>query len=114
MPGEFRPSLPGERRGGRQKGTPNKADATIKDMVIKALHGAGGVEYLVEQAHANPTAFMSLVGRVLPLQLAGADGGALVVDFRWADAPVATATIEHNTAVDTQPEAIEVEWKDAE
>lgn len=30
---------------------------------------------------------MGLVGKVLPLQLAGHDGGKLVVDFRWADAP---------------------------
>lgn len=36
--------------------------------------------------------------------------GGLQVDFRWADAPQAAPTIEHKQ----QPEAIEVEWKDAE
>ena len=56
-------------------------------MIVQALHNAGGAQYLTEQAHANPTAFMSLIGRVLPMQLEGAGGGALVVDFRWADAP---------------------------
>lgn len=106
MPGEFRPSLPGERRGGRKKGTPNKVDASIKDMVVQALHNAGGAAYLTEQAHANPSAFMTLVGRVLPLQLANADGSnALVVDFRWADAP---------PVIDSQPvvEAVSHETTD--
>ena len=106
------------------RSTPNKIGASIKEMVEKALHKAGGVDYLTEQARANPVAFLGLVGKVLPLQLAGADGGALVVDFRWAgDTNVATATIEHepantsvdtHTSVDTQPEAIEVEWKESE
>lgn len=67
-------------------------------MVEKALHKAGGVDYLVEQARANPVAFMGLVGRVLPLQLAGHDGGKLEVEFRWKDAE--PTTIEA-TAVDT-------------
>lgn len=93
---------------------PAKVPQSIKEMVEKALHKVGGVDYLAEQARANPVAFLGLVGKVLPLQLAGADGGALIVDFRWAgDTNVATATIEH-TSVDTQPEAIEVEWKESE
>lgn len=105
MPGEFRPSLPGERRGGRQKGTLNKVDQSIKDMVLIALRDVGGAQYLAEQAHANPVAFMSLVGRVLPLQLAGHDGQKLVVDFRWADAP-APLTIDA-VADETKPVADE-------
>lgn len=55
--------------GGRQKGTPNKQTAAIKDMIIQALDKSGGVEYLVGQAESNPTAFMGLIGRVLPLQM---------------------------------------------
>lgn len=86
MPGEFRPSLPGERRGGRQKGTLNKVDQSIKDMIVGALCAVGGVEYLARQAEQNPVAFMGLVGRAMPLQLAGHDGGKLEVEFRWRDA----------------------------
>lgn len=59
---------------GRQKGTPNKTTAAIKDMIIAALdkaHPEGGVAYLVLQAGENPNAFMGLVGKVLPLQIAG-------------------------------------------
>lgn len=54
---------------GRPKGVPNKATAAIKEMVIAALNEAGGVEYLVKQSRENPTAFMTLVGKVLPLDV---------------------------------------------
>lgn len=84
---------PGRRLGGRAKGTGNKIDGDIKKMVITALHYAGGVDYLVQQAHKHPVAFLGLVGRVLPLQVTGADGGRLRVEFSWADAP-APAIIE--------------------
>lgn len=69
-----RGSKPGERRGGRQKGTTNKLTAALKDMILTALdeaHPDGGIEYLKAQASANPTAFLTLVGKVLPLQVAG-------------------------------------------
>jgi hypothetical protein len=39
--GEFRPSRPGERRGGRQKGTPNKSTTALKDAIIRAAELAG-------------------------------------------------------------------------
>jgi hypothetical protein len=67
--GEFRPSLPGERRGGRQKGTPNKATNDIKAMILGALSDVGGRDYLARQAIENPGPFMTLVGKVLPTQL---------------------------------------------
>ncbi len=54
---------------GRKKGSKNKATAALKDLILQALANAGGVAYLQAQAKANPTAFMSLVGRVLPLQV---------------------------------------------
>jgi hypothetical protein len=53
---------------GRPKGSPNKVGAAIKEMVAQALDEAGGIEYLVERAKDNPTAFLTLVGKVLPLQ----------------------------------------------
>ena len=59
----------GVRFGGRQKGTPNKLTATLKDTILQALSLAGGATYLHEQAQKNPSAFMALVGRVLPLQV---------------------------------------------
>ena len=69
--------------GGRQKGTPNKDNAAIKDMITQALDKAGGVDYLTRQADENPTAFLTLVGKVLPLQLSGGDKPAGGVAFVW-------------------------------
>lgn len=40
-------SKPGERRGGRTKGTPNKLTSDVKAMILEALDKAGGVNYLV-------------------------------------------------------------------
>lgn len=56
---------------GRPKGSVNKATKAIKDMVVEALDQAGGVEYLLTQSRDNPTAFLTLVGKTLPLQVAG-------------------------------------------
>jgi len=61
--------------GGRKKGTPNKISSALKEAILEAAEQAGGehgtVGYLVVQAHANPTAFMSLLGKVLPTALTG-------------------------------------------
>jgi hypothetical protein len=56
---------------GRPKGVPNKTTGAVKEMILEALAGAGGVEYLKARAIDNPNAFLSLVGRVLPLQVSG-------------------------------------------
>jgi hypothetical protein len=57
--------------GGSRKGKPNKTTKLLKDMILQALDGAGGVAYLQAQADASPNAFLALVGKVLPLQLTG-------------------------------------------
>lgn len=56
---------------GRPKGAPNKQTAAVKEMILRALDNAGGVKYLTAQAKANPKAFLSLLGRILPLQVQG-------------------------------------------
>lgn len=66
MAGKGRPKT-----GGRAKGTPNKLTADVKAMVLEALDKAGGVSYLLTQAQSNPNAFLSLVGKVLPMTVAG-------------------------------------------
>ena len=63
-------SKPGERRGGRQKGTPNKVPSDLKRMILGALDGVGGEKYLMQQAIENPGPFMALIGKVLPTTLA--------------------------------------------
>lgn len=73
----------GKKTGGRSKGTPNRTTALLKDAILKAADDAGGkdglVGYLTQQAIANPGPFMSLLGKVLPMQVTGADGGPIKV-----------------------------------
>ena len=61
----------GLKRGGSpgRKGRPNRIPALLKDMILTALSEAGGTAYLVRQAKENPTAFLTLIGKVLPLQI---------------------------------------------
>lgn len=66
---------------GRRKGSVNKTTALLKDAILMAAEGAGGkggiVAYLQEQAILNPGPFLTLLGKVLPTQIAGEDGGAV-------------------------------------
>lgn len=77
----------GNRGKGRKKGVPNKTTTAVKEMILAALDQAGGINYLVEQSQTNPSAFMTLVGKVLPLQVAheGSIGQSVTVTFRRAD-----------------------------
>lgn len=64
---------------GREKGSVNKSTALLKDAIISAAVKAGDkkglVGYLTTQATENPVAFLTLLGKVLPLQVTGAGGG---------------------------------------
>jgi hypothetical protein len=44
----------------------DKLQSEVKDMIRTALDQAGGVAYLVKQSNENPTAFLALIGRILP------------------------------------------------
>lgn len=57
--------------GGRKKGTPNKVTAELKTAILKAFDKAGGESYLVTVAKENPAVFCQLLGKVLPMQVAG-------------------------------------------
>ena len=65
--------------GGRKKGSLNKENKAIREMIIEALDELGGVDYLVTQAKDNPNAFMSLLAKVLPTQITGDPENPLVI-----------------------------------
>lgn len=67
-------AVQGNRGKGRKKGVPNKLTREVKEMVLTALDNAGGDKYLLRQAEENPTAFMTLLGKIIPTQITGADG----------------------------------------
>lgn len=76
----------GVKTGGRVKGTPNKTTALLKDAILQAAENAGNkmgdngmVTYLEAQAVDNPGPFMSLLGKVLPMQITGDSENPLAI-----------------------------------
>ena len=61
--------LPPNAGKGRKKGVPNRITASVKEMILAALDSVGGEQYLVEQARQNPTAFLALIGRIIPSEV---------------------------------------------
>ena len=59
---------------GRKKGSQNKITKALKEAILEAAeksHPYGTVGYLKVQAKENPVAFMSLLGKVLPMTVEG-------------------------------------------
>ncbi len=69
---------------GRPKGMPNKNTTMLKDALLEAATRAGGKEglvgYLTIQATTNPQSFLPLLGKVLPMQVTGEEGGAIEIN----------------------------------
>ena len=81
-------NLPGPGPG-RPKGSLNKTTALLKDAIIQAAQNSGGddglVGYLQKQADKeNSAPFMALLGKVLPMQVSGTDGGPVKLIVEWA------------------------------
>lgn len=68
---------------GRPKGSPNKQTAEIKDMIKGALDALGGQAYLMECANdpRSRSAFLGLVGKVLPMTIAGDSNNPLATEI---------------------------------
>lgn len=73
---------------GRPKGARNKVSGLLKDAIVQAAVEAGGehgeegddhlVAYLTHIARTQPAVFCGLLGKVLPLTLAGDKNSPLV------------------------------------
>ena len=63
----------------------NDGIATVRDMILEALDGAGGVDYLKRQAEENPRAFLSLLTKVIPPQGPSRNDETVVQVVRWAN-----------------------------
>lgn len=76
--GSFKKGVKKPNQGKRGAG---KVTKELKDMILGALDNAGGVAYLTEKALDPKTAsaFLTLVGKTLPLTVKGpGEGGAHV------------------------------------
>lgn len=56
----------GNRGKGRPKGAQNKTTASVKEALVAAFDGLGGVGQLQTWAMANPTEFYKLWAKMLP------------------------------------------------
>ena len=85
------PKAAGNRGKGRKKGVPNKNTKLLKDAILMAAEKAGNsiggdgmVSYLELQAMENPSGFMNLMGKVLPMQVNGSVvDGEHVITYKW-------------------------------
>ena len=77
------PNPQGNKGKGRKPGIPNKVTKALKDMILGALDDAGGQAYLQEQANKNPGPFLSLIGKVLPMdvRVGDPDGKPIVINI---------------------------------
>lgn len=74
-------------RSGRKPGATNRISGDLKTMVEQALEQAGGVNYLARQAEENPGAFLALLGKLLPKniapQVSGPDNAPMIATIRF-------------------------------
>lgn len=75
---------------GRKAGTPNKTTALLKEAIILAAESVGQdgegkdglTGYLKHVAETDVKAFSGLLGKVLPMQVTGEDGGPIGITFK--------------------------------
>lgn len=105
------PKIGGARPGaGRPKGVPNKITSQLKEAILEAAtlagNKAGLVGYLQTQARKNPGAFLTLLGKVLPLQVGGDPDNPLSVVSRIERVVVNAAQAERENASDRNAESV--------
>ena len=72
-----RGSRPGERRGGRKKGTPNKFSGSVKQAVLDTFEALGGVKHMTSWARKHPAEFYRIAARLLPREVTGEEGAPI-------------------------------------
>ncbi len=86
----------GRKTGGRQKGVSNRTTGLLKDAILKAADAVGEdgegkgklVGYLKTLARDEKRSFAGLLGRVMPLQVTGENGGAVQITLTGNDSAV--------------------------
>ncbi len=72
----------GKKTGGREKGTPNRVTASLKDAVLNAFEEVGGEKYLVKVAEDDPRTFCVLLGKILPKDISYQDSDPIITEVR--------------------------------
>jgi hypothetical protein len=68
-----RGSKPGERRGGRKKGVPNKLTTSAKEAYKIVFENLGGTDAFTDWARLNQTEFYKLHAKTIPVEVNGGD-----------------------------------------
>lgn len=68
---------------GRPKGSLDKGNATIRQMIVEALDQVGGTQYLADLATSHPAVFAGLVGKVMPIEVANPAGESFKTQTHW-------------------------------
>jgi hypothetical protein len=80
----------GFKTGGRQKGVLNKITTTAKDAIAQAAEDLGGTQRLVEWIKEDPSNekvfWGTIYPKLLPLQVSGEGGGAILLTISSTDA----------------------------
>ncbi len=67
---------------GRPRGVPNRLSNELREMILDSLHAVGGADYLCRMAEEQPVAYLSLLGKLLPLEARlGAGPGEVVITW---------------------------------
>jgi hypothetical protein len=86
-----RGSKPGERRGGRQKGTPNKMTQDAKEAIEFVAQGLGGAEGMLAWAKKDATNerifWSNIYPRILPKEIKAEVDAQLVVNVHRGNRP---------------------------
>ena len=72
--------------GGRKAGTPNAISGTAKENIAAVFVRLGGTAAMAEWAKDNQTQFYSLYSKLIPVEVTGEGGGALVLQLTPTDA----------------------------
>lgn len=78
----------GRKTGGRSRGTPNATTKGAKDNIMAVFEMLGGAKGFAEWAEENKTEFYRHYSKLIPMSLAGADGGPLTILFQHKDESV--------------------------
>jgi hypothetical protein len=76
-----RGSRPGEKRGGRKPGVPNKNTAAVKATVVQAFEELGGVPGFVAWGKKYPTEFYKIYAKLLPTEIKADVAGGLRMEL---------------------------------
>jgi hypothetical protein len=81
----------GRKTGGRRAGTPDRIGAEVRAAILDAFVQVGGSSYLVRVANEYPAVFCTLLGKILPTEIAADEPITHEVVLKWMTPEMAKA-----------------------